>query len=60
MGNQLTCDLCKKPMFQDFSDKMYKITIKRLSHSYDGYNPWVRKQKLDVCPPCLQKIVAAT
>lgn len=54
----LTCDLCEKAMFQEFGDRMYKVTVKRLKHSYDGYNPWVRKQNIEFCEDCGSALVA--
>lgn len=40
-----------------FQDLGYKVAIKELKHSYDGYNPWVRKTKLDICESCMEVIV---
>jgi hypothetical protein len=54
---KLMCDLCQKAMFDEFSDEVYHVTVKRLSHAYDGYAPWTRRQKLDVCDKCMRGIV---
>lgn len=56
MSNVKTCDLCTRPLMEKFEDPGYQITVKRLKHSYDGYNPWIRKTKLDVCHYCISEI----
>lgn len=56
MSRPLTCDLCKEKMFTEFSEPAYKVTVKELTHSYDGYNPWISKTRLDVCELCMDTI----
>lgn len=46
------CDLCEKELMEKFTDEMYKISVKRLQHSYDGYIPWIRKQTMEICEDC--------
>lgn len=52
MATFKTCDLCEKELMQKFDDSSYKITVKKLSHFYDGYAPWVGKQVLEICEDC--------
>lgn len=40
-----------------FENLGYKVTVKELKHSYDGYNPWIRNTKLDICESCMIGIV---
>lgn len=57
MGRLLICDWCGNKMFTFYKDEMYKITVKQLTHAYDGYNPWVKKQRIDICMDCRNEIV---
>ena len=46
------CDLCEKELMKTFDDNAYKITVKKLSHFYDGYAPWIGKTKIEICEDC--------
>ena len=60
MSRITRCDLCDMVLMPKFSDLGYKVTVKELKHSYDGYNPWLRKTKLDICLQCMERIVMFT
>lgn len=57
MSKPLTCDLCDRQMFKKFAEDAYEVKVWRKKHSYDGYNPWVRKTTLDVCNNCMIGII---
>ena len=50
------CDNCGRDLMPDFFDSGYKVTVKKLNHSYDGYAPWIRKTKLELCLRCWRNI----
>ena len=52
MATYKTCDLCEKELMATYSDSSYKVTVKKLSHFYDGYAPWVGKQRIEFCEDC--------
>ena len=56
MSHILTCDLYHQPMLQEFGEPIYKVSVRRLRQAYDGYAPFIRKQRLDVCGNCVNKI----
>lgn len=57
MGRIEVCDLCANELMPKFDNLGYKVTVKELKHSYDGYNPWVRKTRLSVCQGCMKNLV---
>lgn len=60
MSKLEVCDLCNKEIMRRFKDNAYRITVKRLVHFYDGFQPWRGKQSQDICESCMKKIIKST
>lgn len=56
----LYCDICKKQINTDNQEKFnHELTVIFTTEQTEGYSvkPYLRTQKLDICPECMNKIL---
>ena len=57
MSKITVCDICKKPIEGGLYDEDYVVVVKKRWWSYDGFQPYREKTKLNIDSKCMKKLI---